>query len=433
MTTMQPLHTENAAPDALVAEAVSAARAAQRRWDAVALPERLRSLRRLRHRIAIAAPDLAASIASTHRTSAEKLASEVIPLADAIRFLELAAPRLLRPTRYGRRGRPLWLGRVQLEVRREPFGVVLIVAPSNYPLFLPAVQAVQALAAGNAVLIKPAPGHTGPVRLLQSLAELPPDLFQILPEEASAVEAAVRAGVDKVIFTGSADNGATVLSKLAEHLVPSTMELSGHDAVFVCDDAELDLVARSVAYGLAFNGGATCIAPRRVFVPRNLAAALESKLAPLVASADAGSAVTIVPVADLDEALKIDAECPYALGASIFGSPASAARVVGRVNAGCVVINDVIVPTADPRLPFGGRGRSGFGVTRGAEGLLEMTRLKAVTTRAGSFRPHLQPPHPLDGELFRHYLAAAHGPSLIARLRGAINVVRTLLARGRTP
>ena len=431
MTTMQP-HTASAAPDASVGEAVSAARAAQRRWASLSLPERLKPLRRLRHRIASAASDLAASIASTHRTGAEKLASEVIPLADAIRFLERDAPRLLRPTQYGRRGRPLWLGRTHLEVRREPFGVVLIVAPSNYPLFLPGVQAVQALAAGNAVLIKPAPGHAAPVRLLRSLAELPRDLLQILPEDVGAVDAAVRAGVDKVVFTGSADNGATVLSNLAEHLVPSTMELSGHDAVFVCDDADLDLVAQSVAYGLALNGGATCIAPRRVFVPRNLAAALESKLAPLVASGDAGSAVSIVPVADLDQALQIDAECPYALGASIFGSPASASRVAGRVNAGCVVINDVIVPTADPRLPFGGRGRSGFGVTRGAEGLLEMTRLKAVATRAGSFRPHLQPPHPLDGDLFRHYLTAAHGPSLTARFRGALDVVRTLFARDRT-
>ena len=54
-------------------------------------------------------------------------------------------------------------------------------------------------------------------------------------------------------------------------------------------------------------------------------------------------------------------------------------------------MNDVIVPTADPRLPFGGRKHSGFGVTRGAEGLLEMTVLKCVTVRRGRFRPHLDP------------------------------------------
>ena len=65
------------------------------------------------------------------------------------------------------------------------------------------------------------------------------------------------------------------------------------------------------------------------------------------------------------------------------------AHMARRVRAGSVCINDLIVPTADPRLPFGGRGRSGFGVTRGAEGLLEMTVPKVVSTRIGRFRPHL--------------------------------------------
>ena len=61
-----------------------------------------------------------------------------------------------------------------------------------------------------------------------------------------------------------------------------------------------------------------------------------------------------------------------------------------RVRAGSVTINDLIVPTADPRLPFGGQGVSGFGVTRGAEGLLEMTAIKAVTIRTGRFPPSLR-------------------------------------------
>jgi acyl-CoA reductase-like NAD-dependent aldehyde dehydrogenase len=420
--------------DVTVTRAVDAARRAQQRWASAPLRQRLRALKALRHRIASAGAELANAVASPNRTPAEKLASEVIPLADAIRFLERDAERLLRPKRFGRRGRPMWLGRVDLEVRREPFGIVLIVSPSNYPLLLASVQAVQALAAGNAVLVKPAPGHSAPLRMLRTLLDPEPGLFELLDEDASSVDAAVRAGVDKVVFTGSAENGAAVLSNLAPHLIPATMELSGHDAVFVCDDADLDLVARSVAYGLALNGGATCIAPRRVFAPRAMAADLERRLSSLVnfagGDARAPAAVSIVPVADVEQALALDAECPYALGASIFGSREASARVAARVNAGCVVINDVIVPTADPRLPFGGRGRSGFGVTRGAEGLLEMTRVKAVSTRTGSFRPHLAPPHPLDAELFRHYLAAAHGESFAARVRGAFDVIRTLIRRG---
>jgi acyl-CoA reductase-like NAD-dependent aldehyde dehydrogenase len=425
-----------AATDASVNDLIAGARLAQARWAALPIRERLKPLKQLRHRIASSAESLADAVASAHRTRAETLVSEVVPLADAIRFLERRAAVILRPRRFGPRGRPLWLGRTRLEVRREPFGVVLIVSPSNYPLLLAGVQALQALAAGNAVLVKPAPGHSAPVRCLRSLLDVEPGLFEVLPEDVAAVLDAVRAGVDKIVFTGSAENGADVLERLAPHLIPATMELSGHDAVFVCDDADLDVVARCVAYGLSLNGGNTCIAPRRVFVPRAMAADLERRLANLVDFGSHGSAhaapaaVSIVPVADVEQALALDRECPYALGASVFGSREAAARVATRVNAGCVVLNDVIVPTADPRLPFGGRGRSGFGVTRGAEGLLEMTRVKAIAARVGSFRPHLDPPHPRGAELFADYLAAAHGASLAGRVRAAARVVRALVQRG---
>jgi hypothetical protein len=76
--------------------------------------------------------------------------------------------------------------------------------------------------------------------------------------------------------------------------------------------------------------------------------------------------------------------------------------------AGSVKINDLIVPTADPRLPFGGRDASGYGVTRGADGLLEFTRIKTVSTRVGRFRPHYEQEHADDMALFMAYLRAAH-------------------------
>ncbi len=89
---------------------------------------------------------------------AEKLVSEVLPLADACRWLEKNAARVLASRRCGKSQRPFWLKGVSFEVQRMPFGVVLVIGPGNYPLFLPAVHALHALAAGNAVLLKPAPG-----------------------------------------------------------------------------------------------------------------------------------------------------------------------------------------------------------------------------------------------------------------------------------
>jgi acyl-CoA reductase-like NAD-dependent aldehyde dehydrogenase len=135
------------------------------------------------------------------------------------------------------------------------------------------------------------------------------------------------------------------------------------------------------------------------------------------------SVLAIVPVADMDAALVAAADCRFALGASIFGPEAAAMRLAERVRAGAVVVNDVIVPTADPRLPFGGRGDSGFGVTRGAEGLLEMTVIKTISVRRGRFRPHLNEPRAGDAARCALLIRVLHGrlkqPKLRWRLWGS--------------
>jgi acyl-CoA reductase-like NAD-dependent aldehyde dehydrogenase len=140
--------------------------------------------------------------------------------------------------------------------------------------------------------------------------------------------------------------------------------------------------------------------------------------------------LSLITVADDDEALAFAAQCPYALGATIFSRDESAARALAaRVRAGVVIINDLIVPTADPRLPFGGRGRSGFGVTRGAEGLLEMTAPKVVTIRHGKSRPHFDESHPADAELFIAYIQAAHTRGWRNRLTALKKLFRSLKQR----
>src|SRR5206468_207309 len=120
------------------------------------------------------------------RPMADTLAAEVLPLADAAQFLVRSARAVLAPQRL-RRGRPLWLMGVRQEIRREPRGAVLILGPANYPLFLPGAQALQALAAGNAVCVKPAPGASAPMLALADLlrrAGLPEGVLEILDEEA---------------------------------------------------------------------------------------------------------------------------------------------------------------------------------------------------------------------------------------------------------
>jgi acyl-CoA reductase-like NAD-dependent aldehyde dehydrogenase len=408
------------------------ARAAQAEWAPLPLGERLRVVRGIRHGIAANAGSLArAAGGGVTRPEAEVLSSEVAPLADACRFLEHEARHLLSPRRLGSEGRPAWLSGVTAEVRREPLGIVLVIAPATYPLFLPGVQTLQALAAGNAVLWKPGPGGSaaaGAFATLAAAAGLPPGLLAILGEEPAAARQAISRGVDKVLLTGSAATGREVLADLAGRLVPATMELSGCDPLFVLPGADLDRVARAVRYGQTLHGGATCIAPRRILAPPELARDLEERLGPPPGLGN----VTITAVATIDEALAEAARSPYALGASIFGPEPEAATLAPRVRAGVVVINDVIVPTAAPRLPFGGRGESGFGVTRGAEGLLELTAPKVIVTRRSPRLFHLEDSHPGDAELFRAYLTLTHARGLRARLRGGLDLARSLVRRGRS-
>ena len=447
-----------------VAETLHRARRIGRTWAARPIAERLRIIRRARHLIARDCETLAALLLP-RRSIAETLVSEILPLADAARFLERRAAGLLAP-RVLRRGRPIWLPGVRAEIRREPLGVVLILAPSNYPLFLPGVQILQALTAGNAVCAKPAPGWAAPLQHLARLlteAGLPDGALSILDDTQPCGEAAVEAGFDRILLTGSAETGRSVLRSAAPSLTPATMELSGNDAMFVLPGADLNLVASCLTYGLRLNGGATCIAPRRVFVTPTAAPLLEQALlarirsiapaavaphvlaslpemlqqaaasgarvlawpaaglVPPIVVADAGPdlrllrqdvfapVLAIVPVRDMPHALELAAMCRYALGASIFGPEPEALALAAQVNAGSVVINDVIVPTADPRLPFGGRGESGFGITRGGEGLLEMTALKAISIRRGRLRPHLGAPTNRDAARFARMIRWLHG------------------------
>ena len=135
-TQLMERREEPSGPAARGAEAaVTAARRAQSGWAALDIAERLGPIRRLRALLARDAAALAdAAAARRPRTRAETLAAEVLPLADACAFLVREAARVLAPRRLPRGGSPLWLAGTRLELRRDPLGVVLIVAPSNYPL-----------------------------------------------------------------------------------------------------------------------------------------------------------------------------------------------------------------------------------------------------------------------------------------------------------
>jgi acyl-CoA reductase-like NAD-dependent aldehyde dehydrogenase len=440
-------------------QAIGRCRQSQQLWAGLPIASRLRPVRFLRHLVVREWEALAAAVErDLGKPPAETLAAELLPLAAACRFLEKQAGHLLRPRSVPARQRPLWLWGQSDTVYRRPHGVVGIIGTWNYPLFLNGVQIVQALAAGNAVVWKPsevAPASAAALSSLLVRAGIGQDLIHTLPATREAGRQLAEADVDHIVFTGSDATGRRLAATLGQRLISSTMELSGCDAMFVLNDADVDLAVRAAWFGITFNRGQTCLAVRRVFVQQPLYAAVVDALRPLAAAAaplrlalesqarqadrlveaaladgarllagpaptSANGVAALCPVRvlvdarpemavcreasfapllavlsfnEVAEAVRMDAACPFALGASIFTrAPAKATHVAAKLRAGTVAINDVMATTAHPATPFGGRGASGWGVTQGAEGFLEMTVPQTVSVRGGRFRPHYEPP-----------------------------------------
>jgi acyl-CoA reductase-like NAD-dependent aldehyde dehydrogenase len=470
--------------------ALGRARQAQAQWAQLPVQRRLAPVRKLRRLLAVNAPRFTKLFApDLARTETDSLTAEVLPLAEAARYLEKEAERILAPTRIGKKGRPFWLKDVEIETHRDPLGVVLIIGPSNYPLFLPGAHALQAAVAGNAAVIKPGSGGASVATALAELmleAGFPQDLVTVLDESPDTARAAIAAGVDKIVLTGSESSGKAILQQAAQTITPAVVELSGCDALFVLPDADVKRAVDALVFGLKLNGSATCIAPRRVFVHTSVAKKFGGLLAdavrdlppipvkPVTASllaellddaiakgastlfssdrigpanirplvivnaspgmrimnADVFAPVVATMAVNSDtEALAASEQCPYALGASVFGQPTTAGAFARKIKAGVVVINDNIVPTADPRLSFGGLRRSGFGKTRGPEGLLEMTVSKSIAIQKAKRLRHLESPHPRANELFNGYLSLVHGKGLLTRCRALGAMCRAAVNR----
>ena len=481
------------------AEEAARCRAAQADWSMTSVRDRLRFVRELRHLLVEHADALTAAVeADVGRPPGEVVATDLLPVAAACKYLLSDADRILRPKRVGRR--PLWLMGCRDTVHRRPHGLVGVIGTWNYPVYLNAIPIAHALVAGDGVLWKPSELSPRSADVLHGLflrAGVPAELFQRLPATREAGPQLAEADVDFLHFTGSDAVGAKLAARLGERLIPSVLELSGVDAVFVLADADVRLAARSAWYGATLNAGQTCLASRRAFVHRDVVERFVAELRPLVEAAgpvrlvaagqveqarrlveDAegrglaavlgtaakppeGETVTpavvldatpdlalcreaafapllaVLPFDTTDQAVAMDRECPFGLGAAVFtADPRAAAALAARLRVGAVVVNDVIVPTAHPATPFGGRGRSGWGVTQGEEGLLAMTVPQVVTVRSGQFRPHVDAhltKDPSAGDVGRGALRLCHGRSLGERWRGLRQMVGGMTRAGFGP
>lgn len=178
-------------------------------------------------------------------------------------------------------------------VEYQPFGVVGVIGPWNYPVFTPIGSIGYALAAGNAVVFKPSE-YTPAVGkwLVDAWASAVPEgweIFQIVTGSAETGAALCRAGVDKLAFTGSARTGRRVMAACAEGLVPVLMECGGKDALIVEEGADLQAAADAALWSGMSNGGQTCIGTERIYATEAIYDEFVDILAKRAGSLRAGS------------------------------------------------------------------------------------------------------------------------------------------------
>lgn len=186
-----------------------------------------------------------------------------------LKYVMKRLPRWLKPKRVKS---ALVVQPSSAKIYREPLGVVLIIAPWNYPLQLALAPLIGALAGGNAAVVKPSEVAPATSALI---AKLVPKYFD--QDAVAVVEGGVRETTtllaerfDHIFYTGNGTVGRIVMEAAAKHLTPVTLELGGKSPCIVDSDVDLDTAARRIMWGKFMNAGQTCVAPDYVLVDKSV-------------------------------------------------------------------------------------------------------------------------------------------------------------------
>ncbi len=250
--------------------AVASARTAQRAWARTSMERRERVLLRLHDSVLRRQVELLDIVQLESGKARRHAFEEIMDVAIVARHYGRSASAYLRPRRH--------LGAFPLLTRstehHRPRGVVGIVSPWNYPLSLSITDALPALMAGNAVVLRPDPQASLSALLgLEMLldAGLPEGVLQVVLGDGASVGQAVVDTADYVCFTGSTATGRRVARSAAERLVGFSLELGGKNALYVADDASLGRAVDGAVRGCFSSAGQLCISAERLIVHEDIA------------------------------------------------------------------------------------------------------------------------------------------------------------------
>jgi acyl-CoA reductase-like NAD-dependent aldehyde dehydrogenase len=415
--------------------AVAEARRAQVAWRAAEFDERAEALLSARPALEEAAEELGSLV---HREMGK-------PLKDAIGEAKGVAGGIGKAIDLARDAvahEVLREGSTETTLRRDPLGVVAVVTPWNFPLWMPASLIYPALLTGNTVVHKPSERTplTG-ARLTGILAEaLPAGVLQHVAGEGDVGRELVESEVDMVAFVGSQDTGRAIMASCSKSLKRLVLELGGKDPMIVLDDADIEAAATFAVQGAFRNSGQVCCAVERVFVEESIAEPFlnrivelsrDVRIGPLVdgeqrekvtrqvdeavgkgarllvggspmtgpgyhypptvltdlddtmeiTSAETfGPVAAVRVVADAEEALRLANATDYGLGATVWTADADRGEdLAERVQAGMVGINRGIRGVGDS--PWVGVRQSGFGFTGSVEGTRHFTQVRTISRR----------------------------------------------------
>jgi len=210
----------------------------------------------------------------THETGkphVEALFSDVLISLETAKYYARHAPKLLADERVAHHN--LAVKAKSGKLRYEPFGVIGIIAPWNYPLAISLSQIIPAIVAGNSVILKPSELTPRCGELISecfAAAGAPADVLQVVQGGGEVGSALIDARPDKIFFTGGVLTGKRVAEACARQLIPSVLELGGKDAMIVLADADLEAASSAAVWGGFTNCGQACVSVKRIYVEQGI-------------------------------------------------------------------------------------------------------------------------------------------------------------------